>query len=114
MEVKNDVDTGFTPNTLFVPRATATAIKIALAKSNLLDDSNFEYIGTNAISSGYYLAMDLNNPTATIEKYADPNYSYIAQIGDNLRGAKQDFPDRCLSHVQGSRYSYQYLRRSRS
>ena len=80
MEVKNDVDTGFTPNTLFVPRATATAIKIALAKSNLLDDSNFEYIGTNAISSGYYLAMDLNNPTATIEKYADPNYSYIAQL----------------------------------
>ena len=80
MEVKSDVDTGFTPNTIFLPRADATAIKIALAKSNLLDDSNFEYIGTNAIASSHYLAMDLNNPTATIEKYADPNYSIIAQL----------------------------------
>ena len=80
MEVKNDVDTGFTPNTIFLPRADATAIKIALAKSNLLDDSNFEYVGTNAIASSHYLAMDLNNPTATIEKFADPNYSVIAQL----------------------------------
>ena len=80
MEVKNDVDTGFTPNTIFLPRADATAIKIALAKSNLLDDSNFEYVGTNAIAANHYLAMDLTNPSATIEKYADPNYSIIAQL----------------------------------
>ena len=80
MEVKNDVDTGFTPNTIFLPRADATAIKVALAKSNLLDDSNFEYIGTNAIASSHYLAMDLNNPTATIEKFADPDYSIIASL----------------------------------
>ena len=80
MEVKNEQDTGFTPNTIFLPRADATAIKIALAKSNLLDDSNFEYIGTNAIASSHYLAMDLENPTATIEKYGDPNYSIIAQL----------------------------------
>ena len=80
MEVKNDEDTGFTPNTIFLPRADATAIKIALAKSNLLDDSNFEYVGTNNIAANHYLAMDLNNPTATIEKYADPNYSIIAQL----------------------------------
>ena len=73
MEVKNDIDTGFTPNTIFLPRADATKIKIALAKSNLLDDSNFEYVGTNAIAADHYLAMDLQNPTATIEKYADPN-----------------------------------------
>ena len=80
MEVKNDMDTGFTPNTIFLPRADAIAIKIALAKSNLLDDSNFEYVGTNAIAADHYLAMDLENPTATIEKYADPNYSIIAQL----------------------------------
>ena len=80
MEVKNDIDTGFTPNTVFLPRADATKIKIALAKSNLLDDSNFEYIGTNAIAADHYLAMDLNNPTATIEKYADPNYSIVASL----------------------------------
>ena len=80
MEVKSDVDTGFSPTTIFLPRADATKIKIALAKSNLLDDSNFEYIGTNAIASSHYLAMDLDNPTCTIEKYADPNYSIIAQL----------------------------------
>ncbi len=82
MEVKNDTETGFTPNTCFLPRADALAIKLALAKSNLLDDSNFEYIGVPAasIGSGHKLVMDMNNPTATVEKFADPNYSVIAQL----------------------------------
>ena len=82
MEVKNDTETGFTPNTCFLPRADALAIKLALAKSNLLDDSNFEYIGVPAasIGSGHKLVMDMNNPTATVEKFADPNYSIIAQL----------------------------------
>lgn len=80
MEVKNEQDTGFTPTTVFLPRADATLVKIALAKSNLLDDSNFEYIGTSAVPSGHQVVMDMNNPTATIEKYADPNYSVVAQL----------------------------------
>lgn len=80
MEVKNDVDTGFSPTTVFLPRADATAIKIALAKSNLLDDSNFEYVPTSTLTSGQKLVLDLNNPTATVEKYADPNYSIIASL----------------------------------
>ena len=82
MEVQNNGDTGFTPTTVFLPRADATAIKIALAKSNLLEDSNFEYIGvpTSAIGAGHQLVMDMNNPTATIEKYADPNYSIISSL----------------------------------
>ena len=82
MEVKNDTETGFTPNTCFLPRADALAIKLALAISNLLDDSNFEYIGVPAasIGSGHKLVMDMNNPTATVEKFADPNYSVIAQL----------------------------------
>lgn len=82
MEVKNDTETGFSPNTCFLPRADALAIKLALAKSNLLDDSNFEYIGVPAasIGSGHKLVMDMNNPTATVEKFADPNYSIIAQL----------------------------------
>ena len=81
-EVKNDTETGFSPNTCFLPRADALAIKLALAKSNLLDDSNFEYIGVPAasIGSGHKLVMDMNNPTATVEKFADPNYSVIAQL----------------------------------
>ena len=82
MEVKNDTETGFSPNTWFSPSADALAIKLALAKSNLLDDSNFEYIGVPAasIGSGHKLVMDMNNPTATVEKFADPNYSIIAQL----------------------------------
>ena len=80
MEVKNNVDTGFTPTTVFLPRADATAIKIALAKSNLLDDSNFEYVPTSTLTTGQKLVMDLDNPTATIEKYGDPNYSFIASL----------------------------------
>lgn len=82
IEVQSDVETGFTPTTVFAPRADVQAIKIALAKSNLLDDSNFEYVGvpSTILSSGKKIIMDLNNPTCTIEKYADPNYSVVAQL----------------------------------
>ena len=82
IEVQNDNETGFTPNTVFLPRADAQAIKIALAKSNLLDDSNFEYVGVSSsiLSSGKKIIMDLNNPTCTIEKFADPAYSVIARM----------------------------------
>lgn len=82
IEVQNDNETGFTPNTVFLPRADAQAIKIALAKSNLLDDSNFEYVGVSSsiLGSGKKIIMDLNNPTCTIEKFADPTYSIIARM----------------------------------
>ena len=82
IEVQNDVETGFTPTTVFLPRADATAIKIALASSNLLDDSNFEYVGVSSsvLSSGKKIIMDLNNPTCTVEKFADPAYSVVAQL----------------------------------
>ena len=116
MEVKNDVDTGFTPNTVFLPRADATAIKIALAKSNLLDDSNFEYVGTNAIASSHYLAMDLQNPTATIEKYADPNYSVIAKLeqepeenSDLLMQLPQSFINVKMTEPDEPQRSYVYV-----
>ena len=116
MEVKNDQDTGFTPNTIFLPRADATAIKIALAKSNLLDDSNFEYVGTNAIAANHYLAMDLNNPTATIEKYADPNYSIIAQLeqepemdSDLLMQLPQSFINVKMTEPNEPQRSYVYV-----
>ena len=82
IEVQNDHETGFTPNVVFAPRADVQAIKIALAKSNLLDDSNFEYVGVSSsiLSSGKKIIMDLNNPTCTIEKFADPAYSVIARM----------------------------------
>ena len=82
IEVQNDNETGFTPNVVFAPRADVQAIKIAVAKSNLLDDSNFEYVGVSSsiLSSGKKIIMDLNNPTCTIEKFADPTYSIIARM----------------------------------
>jgi hypothetical protein len=82
IEVQNDNETGFTPNVVFAPRADVQAIKIALAKSNLLDDSNFEYVGVSSsiLSSGKKIIMDLNNPTCTIEKFADPAYSIVARM----------------------------------
>lgn len=82
IEVQNDHETGFTPNVVFAPRADVQAIKIALAKSNLLDDSNFEYVGVSSsiLGSGKKIIMDLNNPTCTIEKFADPAYSVIARM----------------------------------
>ena len=82
IEIQNDNETGFTPNVVFAPRADVQAIKIALAKSNLLDDSNFEYVGVSSsiLSSGKKIIMDLNNPTCTIEKFADPTYSIIARM----------------------------------
>jgi len=82
IEVQSDVETGFTPNVVFLPRADAQTIKIALAKSNLLDDSNFEYVGVSSsiLGSGKKIIMDLNNPTCTIEKYADPEYSIVARM----------------------------------
>ena len=82
IEVQNDNETGFTPNVVFAPRADVQAIKIALAKSNLIDDSNFEYIGVSSsiLGSGKKIIMDLNNPTCTIEKYADPDYSVVARM----------------------------------
>ncbi len=116
MEVKDDVDTGFTPNTIFLPRADATAIKIALAKSNLLDDSNFEYIGTSSIASSHYLALDLNNPTATVEKYADPHYSIIAQLeqepelnSELLMQLPQSFINVKMTEPDEPQRSYVYL-----
>lgn len=80
MESINDVDTGFTPSTVFLPRADKLLIEVALAKSDLLDDSNFEYVGTNSIASNKKLIMDLNTPTCTIEKFADPKYSIFSKF----------------------------------
>lgn len=91
IEVQNDNETGFTPNVVFAPRADVQAIKIALAKSNLLDDSNFEYVGVSSsiLSSGKKIIMDLNNPTCTIEKFADPAYSVIARMEQEAESNSQ-------------------------
>jgi len=80
MENVNGVDTGLTPTTVFLPRADKLAIDIALAKSDLIDDSNFEYIATSGVAANKKIIMDLDTPTCTIEKFADPKYSVISQF----------------------------------
>ena len=116
MEVKNDVDTGFTPTTVFLPRADALAIKLALAKSNLLDDSNFEYVGTSAVAANHQIVMDLNNPTATLEKFADPAYSIISQLeqepemnADILMQLPQSFINVKMTEPNEPQRSYVYI-----
>lgn len=80
MEFQNDNDTGFTPNKMFLNRADALNIKLALAKSDLTDESEFEYVPTTRLATGKQVVMDMNNPTCTIEKYADPDYSFISKM----------------------------------
>ena len=82
MEFKNDLSTGFTATDVFAPRADVMAIKLALSKDNLLDDSQLNYIPVTGdyLGSGEKLVMDINNPTATIEKYANPRYSIISRM----------------------------------
>lgn len=118
MEVKNDNDSGFTPNTVFLPRKDATNIKIALAKSNLLDDSNFEYIGVPSkfLGDGHKVVMDMNNPTATIEKYSDSKYSIINQLeqepeqnADLLMQLPQSFINIKMTEPNEPQRSYVYL-----
>ena len=80
MEFKDDDDTGFTPTKVIANRADVLAIKIALAKSDLTDESQFEYVPTSKLATGKQVIMDMVNPTCTIEKYADPDYSILAQM----------------------------------
>ena len=80
MEFQNDNDTGFTPTKVIGNRTDILNTKIALAKSDLTDESQFEYIPTSKLASGKQVIMDSVNPTCTIEKYADPDYSLLARM----------------------------------
>lgn len=80
MEFQNDNDTGFKPTKLLLNRKDALTHKIALAKADLLDESQFEYVPTTKLAEGKKVAIDMVNPTATIEKFADPKYSILSQM----------------------------------
>ena len=80
MEFHNDTYTGFKPTKLYTNRNDALTIKMALAKADLIDESQFEYVPTTRLASGKQVAMDMLNPTCTIEKFADPRYSILAQL----------------------------------
>ena len=74
----NGDSTGFTPNTCIVSRKDKIAIDQALRKEDY--KSNFEYISSNKVADGDMCFMDRFNPGATIEKYADPDYSIIQTL----------------------------------
>ena len=77
----NDNATGFAPNTALVSRADKLAIEKALRKEDYTP--NFNYIASHKISDGDMAFFDINNPGATIEKYADPEYNVIQALADD-------------------------------
>ena len=80
MEFQNDNDTGFKPTKAYTNRADALIIKTALAKSDLTDESEIEYVPTTKVAQGEQTIVDMVNPTATIEKFTNSKYSIIAQM----------------------------------
>ena len=80
MEFQNDNDTGFSPNKMYLNRKDALYVKLALTEAGLTDESEFEYVPTAKLAQGTQIARDTDNPTATIEKYADPDYSILARM----------------------------------
>lgn len=80
MEFQNDNDTGFSPNKMYLNRKDALYVKLALTEAGLTDESEFEYVPTAKLAQGTQIARDTVNPTATIEKYADPDYSILARM----------------------------------
>lgn len=119
MEFQNDNDTGFTPSKMIVNREDALNIKIALKKSDLTDESMFEYIPTTRFTTGNALAIDMVNPTCSIEKYADPDYSILSKMESesetgrlydeegnqvpssfiNIKVSEPDEPQRCNYYI---------------
>ena len=73
--------TGFAPTTVLCSRTAKLTIDKALRKEDY--KSNFEYISSNKITGDTKVLFDPLNPGATIEKYADPEYSIIQALADN-------------------------------
>ncbi len=84
----NDNATGYTPNTALVSRADKLSIEKALMKEDYTP--NFNYIASHKIANGKMVFFDVNNPGATIEKYADPTYSILQSLEDDNLTATED------------------------
>ncbi len=84
----NDNATGYAPDTVLVSRADKIAIEKALRKEDYTP--NFNYIASHKITDGDMAFFDGANPGATIEKYADPNYSIIQSLADDGITATED------------------------
>ena len=84
----NDNATGYIPNTVICSRKDKITIDSALR----LEDykSNFTYIASNKVSDGDFVIFDSMNPGATIEKYADPQYSIIQSLANDGVSTTED------------------------
>lgn len=77
----NDDSTGYAPTTVLCSRKDRITIEQALRKEDY--KSNFNYIASNKVADGDFVIFDPVNPGATIEKYADPEYSVIQALADD-------------------------------
>lgn len=73
-------DSGFEATTMFLSRADYLARQIYMKSFEGKIESEINYVPMgSALSTGTGLVVDTSTPVATIEKYADPNYSVVRQ-----------------------------------
>lgn len=73
-------DSGFKATTLFLSRADYLARQLYMKSFNGKIESELNYIPMgSALSTGTGIVVDASTPVATIEKYADQNYSVVRQ-----------------------------------
>lgn len=77
----NDNATGYAPDTVLVSRADKITIDKALRKEDYTP--NFNYIASHKIANGDMALFDSANPGATVEKYADPDYSVVQSLAND-------------------------------
>lgn len=77
----NDNRTGYAPNTAIVSRKTKLAIDQALRKEDY--QSNWTYIASNKLNDGDFAIFDSYNPGASIQKFADPDYSIVQSLAED-------------------------------
>lgn len=73
-------DSGFKATTVFLSRADYLARQLYMKSFNGKIGSELNYIPMgSALSTGTGIVVDASTPVATIEKYADQNYSVVRQ-----------------------------------
>ena len=73
-------DSGFKATTVFLSRADYLARQLYMKSFNGKIKSELNYIPMgSALSTGTGIVVDASTPVATIEKYADQNYSVVRQ-----------------------------------
>lgn len=86
-----DDRTGYAPNTAIVSRKTKLIIDRALRKEDY--ESNWNYVASNKLEEGDFCIFDRFNPGATIQKYANPEYSIVqALVEDGVTKTEEGEP----------------------